>query len=90
MAQWPVRCKPVWVCIQVIYTRVMTVNDGGDSPVSPSPSIGAISTLFGPTLPNDGVDPIVDEFACLNLNITAPLQARELGTVLPVAVFIHG
>lgn len=48
------------------------------------------STLFGPALPNDGVAPISDEYSCLNLNITVPLQAIGRGSKLPVAVFIHG
>ena len=31
---------------------------------------------------------MMDEFACLNLNITTPLEQQD--ELLPVAVFIHG
>lgn len=34
--------------------------------------------------------PVTDEFECLNLNITAPLEALEAGSHCPVMVFIHG
>lgn len=55
--------------------------------MSPSPAAAASFNLLGITLEED--EPLVmDEFACLNLNITTPLEQQD--QLLPVAVFIHG
>lgn len=56
-------------------------------PTAPSPAAAASLNLLGTTLPAHGDPPDVDEFRCLNLNISRPTEALE---DLPVAVWIHG
>ena len=54
------------------------------SPIAPSPKA---LNLLGISLDED--EPLhMDEFKCLNLNITAPFSERD--AELPVLVFIHG
>ncbi|ETI22298.1 hypothetical protein G647_06371 [Cladophialophora carrionii CBS 160.54] len=58
-------------------------------PVSPTPALAASLSFVGAVLPAEDPDPLVDEFLCLNLNITTPTH-NAAATKFPVLVFIHG
>lgn len=75
------------MCKPFLMERLLTAC----SPVCPQMKVrGYEEELFG--LPEDAIQPQAlkqNEFECLNLNITCPVNALP-GSHLPVMFFIHG
>lgn len=72
------------LCVLMLLGSMLTSQH---SPICPRPPAASAFNLTGAKLPHE--EPLVeDEFKCLNLNITTPVNLPS--TLLPVVVFIHG